>query len=95
MKQQDINDNRSEQRQREWNVAIEQKENSTDQLDREYRDKEMGNEERAQKLAGNTGWNRHGKEMKKSVESKDQEDEAEKETGDDKSSFHVSVFCLI
>jgi hypothetical protein len=33
--------------------------------------------------------------MKESVESKDQEDKAEKETGDDRSGSHVSILCLI
>ena len=58
-------------------------------------DQEVGNEERAHELAGDTGWGRHGKEMKESVESKDQEDEAEKETGDDRSNFHGKIICLI
>ena len=50
------------------------------------------NEERPHELAGNTGWSGRGKEMKKSVESRDQEGEAEKETGDDRrTGSHVSV----
>jgi hypothetical protein len=33
--------------------------------------------------------------MKEAVQSKDQEDEAEKETGDDRNNFHGSIICLI
>jgi len=44
--------------------------------------------------AGHTGEWRHGNEMKESVQSKDQEDETEKETSDDRSNFHGKV-CLI
>jgi hypothetical protein len=55
----------------------------------------VGNEECAHELASDTGWGRHGKEMNESVQSKDQEDEAEKETGDDRSNFHGKIICLI
>jgi hypothetical protein len=43
-------------------------------------------------LPGDTGWGRHGKEMKEAVQSKDQEDETQKETGDDRSNFHGISF---
>lgn len=92
MKEENIDYNRSQQRQRQRNVAIEQKENGTDQLDDEYHDEEVGNEERAHELARDTCWGGHGKEMKEAVQSKDQKNEAEKETGDHRSNFHSNIF---
>ena len=55
----------------------------------------MGDEKCSQKLTGHAGRRRHGKKVKEAVQSKDQKDQAKKETGDDSSNFHVNVFCLI
>jgi hypothetical protein len=92
VKEENIDYNRSQQRQRQRNVAIEQKENCTDQLDNEYHGEEVRNEERPHELARDTCCGGHGKEMKEAVQSKDQKDEAEKETSDDRSNFMVSSF---
>src|SRR5882724_2167080 len=55
----------------------------------------MGDEERPHKLTGRSGRRRRGNEVKESVQSEDEKDEAKKKTGDDNGDFHVTFFCLI
>jgi hypothetical protein len=55
----------------------------------------MGDKERPDELAGRSGRRRAGNEVEEAVQSKDQKDEAKKETSDDSNDFHVSLFYLI
>ena len=93
--EQNVDDDRSEQRQREWDVPIDQEQDRRNDLEQKYRDQVMGNEKRADELAGGSGGRRAGNEVEEAVQSEDEKDEAEKETGDDSSYFHVSFYCLI
>lgn len=94
MKEQNVDDDRCEKRQREWNVAIEQKKSGADQLDQEYHDEKMGNEQCSHELTGHAGRRRRRDEVEESVQSKDQEDQAEKQTGDDRSNFNGNVLLF-
>jgi len=91
MNEQNVDDDRSEQRQRERNVAIEQEQDRRNDLEQKYRDQIMGDEERPDKLAGYSGRRRCGNEVKEAVQSEDEKDQAEKETGDDNGYFHVKI----
>jgi hypothetical protein len=93
--EQNVDDDRSEQRQCEWNVAIDQEQDRRNDLEQKYRDQIMGDKERADELASRSGRRRAGDEVEEAVQSKDEKDESKKETGDDSNGFHVSFFCLI
>ena len=93
--EQNVDDDRSEQRQREWDVAIHQEQDRRDDLEQKYRDQIMGDKERSDELTGRSGRRRAGNEVKETIQSKDEKDESEKETSDDNSDFHVTLFCLI
>jgi hypothetical protein len=90
--EQNVDDDRSEQRQREWDVAINQEQDRRDDLEQKYRDQKMGNKKRPYELASRSGRRRAGNEMEETIQSKDQKDEAKKETSDDSNDFHVSLF---
>ena len=92
MNKQNVDDNRSEQRQREWDVAINQEQDRRNDLEQKYRDQIMGDKERPDELASRSGRRRAGNEVEEAVESEDQEDKAEQETGDDRSNFHGKFF---
>ena len=55
----------------------------------------MRDKERPDELAGGSGRRRAGNEVEEAIQSKDQEDKAEKETGDDRSDFHGNILCLL
>jgi hypothetical protein len=55
----------------------------------------MGDKERPDELAGCSGRRRSGNEVKEAVQSKDEKDEAKKETGNDNGYFHVKIIELI
>ena len=55
MNEQNVDDDRSEQRQREWDVPIDQEQDRRNDLKQKYRDQIMGNKERADELAGRSG----------------------------------------
>jgi preprotein translocase subunit SecF len=93
--EQNIDDDRSEQRQREWDVAINQEQDRRNDLEQKYRDQIMGDKERPDELASRSRRRRAGNEVEEAVESEDQEDKAEQETGDDRSNFHGNILCLI
>src|SRR6266850_375009 len=93
--EQNVDDDRSEQRQCEWNVAIDQEQDRRNNLEQKYRDQIMRDKERPDELAGRSGRRRAGNEVEEAVESEDQEDETKKETGDDRSNFHGNIICLI
>jgi hypothetical protein len=89
---QNVDDDRSEHRQRERDVAINQEQDRRDDLKKKYRDQIMGNKERPDELTGRSGQRRTGNEVEETIQSKDQKDEAKKETSDDSNDFHVSLF---
>jgi hypothetical protein len=93
--EQNVDDDRSEQRQREWDVSIDQEQDRRNDLKQKYRDQIMGNKERADELAGRSGGRRAGNEVQEAIQSEDEKDESKKETGDDSNNFHVSLCCLI
>jgi len=94
MNEQYVNDDRSEQCQRERDVAIKQEQNRRNDLEQKYRNQIMRDEERSDKLTGNSGRRRARNEMEEPIQSEDEKDESKKKTSDDSSDFHVSLFCL-
>src|SRR5437868_12900174 len=93
--EQNVDDDRSEQRQRDCDIAINQEQDRRNDLEQKYRDQIMGDKERPDELASRSGGRRAGNEVKEAVQSEDEKGESEKETGNDNSDFHVSFFCLI
>jgi len=93
--EQDVDDDRSEQGQREWDVAIDQEQDRRNDLEQKYRDQIMGHKESPDELAGCSGRRRSGNEVKEAVQAKDEKDEAKKETGNDNGYFHVKIIELI
>ena len=89
--EQNVDDDRSEEGQREGNVAIDQEQDRRNDLEQKYRDQIMGDKERADELASRSGRRRAGNEVEEAVQSEDEKDESEKETGDDSSDFHVNL----
>src|SRR5882724_2785565 len=89
--EQDVDDDRSEQGQREWDVAIDQEQDRRNDLEQKYRDQIMGDKERPNELAGGSGRWRGGNEVEKAVQSEDKKDESKKETGNDNGCFHVMI----
>jgi hypothetical protein len=92
--EQNIDDDRSEQRQREWDVAINQKQDRRNDLEQKYRDQIMGDKERPEELASRSGRRRAGNEVEKAIQSEDQKDESKKKMSDDSYYFHVILFLL-
>ena len=91
MNKQNVDDDRSEQGQREWDVAIDEEQDGRDDLEQKYDDQIVGDKERPDELASDSGRRRRGNEVKEAVQSEDEKDEAEKKTGDDSSDFHISL----
>ena len=90
--EQNVSDNRSEQRQRERNLAIDQEQDRRNELDQKYDDQIVGDKERPDEPVRRSGrGRRRGNEVKEAVQSEDEKDEAKKETGDDSRDFHVRV----
>src|SRR6266481_6343558 len=89
--EQNIDDDRSKQSQREWDVAIDQEQDRRNDLEQKYRDQIMGDKERPDELAGGSGRWRGGNKVKEAVQSKRQKDQTEKETGNDNGCFHVKI----
>ena len=81
----------SEQRQREWDVTVDQEQDRRNDLEQKYRDQIMGDKECADELAGGSGRRRGGNEVKEAVQSERQKDQTEKETGNDNGCFHVMI----
>ena len=92
MNEQNVDDDRSEQRQREWDVAIDQEQDRRNDLEQKYRDQIMGDKERPDELAGRSGRRSAGNEVEEAVQSEDEKDQAKKKTSDDSSDFHVRLF---
>src|SRR5207249_2461490 len=92
--EQNVDDDRSEQRQREWNVAIDQEQDRRNDLKQKYRDQIMGDKERPDELAGRSGGRRAGNEVEEAIQPEDEKDESKKETSDDSNNFHVSFILF-
>ena len=92
MNEQNVDDDWSEQRQCEWDVAINQEQDTRNHLEQKYRDQIMRDKERPDELAGRSGRRSRGNEVEEAVQSEDEKDQAEKETGDDSGYFHVRLF---
>src|SRR5205823_3204710 len=93
--EQNIDDDRSEQRQREWDVTVDQEQDRRNDLEQKYRDQIMGDKERPDELAGRSGRRRAGNEVEEPVQSEVEKDESKKKTSDDSNDFHVNFVCLI
>jgi len=93
--EQNVDDDRSEQRQREWDVAINQEQDRRNDLEQKYRDQIMGDKERPDELASRSGRRRAGNEVEEAVQSEDEKNQAKEKTSDDSNDFHISYFCLI
>ncbi len=66
--EQNVDDDRSEQRQRERDVAINQEQDRRNDLEQKYRDQIMRDKERPDELASRPRRRRAGNEVKKAVE---------------------------
>ena len=86
---QNVDVDRSEQRQRERDVAINQEQDRRNDLEQKYRDQIMRDKERPDELASRPRRRRAGNEVKKAVQSEGKKDEAKKETGDANGDVHV------
>src|SRR5439155_22527684 len=93
--EQNVNDDRSEQRQPERDVAINQEQDRRNDLEQKYRDQIMGDKECPDELAGCSGRWGAGNEVEEAIQSEDEKNESKKETGDDSNNFQVSIVCLI
>jgi hypothetical protein len=92
--EQNVDDDRSEQRQGEWDVAINQEQDRRNDLEQKYRDQIMGDKERPDELTSRSGRRRAGNEVEEAVQSKHEKDESKKKTSDDSYYFHVSLFDI-
>src|SRR5438105_13078351 len=91
--EQNVDDDRSEQRQRERDVAINQEQDRRNDLEQKYRDQIMRDKECLDELASRHRRRRAGDEVKEAVQSEGKKDETKKETGNANSDFHVSLVC--
>jgi len=84
VEEQNVSDDRSEQRQRERDVAIHQEQDRRNDLEQEYDDQIVGDKEGPNELASRSGRRRgRGNEVEEAIQSEDKKDEAKKESGDD------------
>ncbi len=67
MNEQNVDDDRSEQGKREWDVAINQEQDRRNNLEQKYRDQIMRDKERPDELAGRSGRWRAGNEVEEAV----------------------------
>jgi hypothetical protein len=95
VKEEDVDDDGTEQGEGERDVAIEQEQDRRNELEEEDGDQIVGDKERPDKLPGDARRHLRREKVEEAVESKDEKDEAEEITSDDRSDFHVSIFCLI
>jgi hypothetical protein len=87
--EQNVDDDRSQQRQREWDVSIGQEQDRRNDLEQKYRDQIMGYKERPDELASRSGRRRAGNEVEEAVQSEREKDQTEKETGNDNGCFNI------
>ena len=95
MNEQNVDDDWSEQRQGERDVAINQEQDRRNDLEQKYRDQIMRDKERPDELAGRPRRRRAGNEVKEAVQSEGKKDEAKKATGNNNGDVHVKFVCLI
>ncbi len=91
MNEQNVDDNRSKQGQRDWDIAVDQKQDRRNDLEQKYRNQIVRDEKRADELAGDSRRWRGGNEVKEAVQSEREKDQTENETGDDNGYFHVKI----
>ena len=77
MDEQNVDYDRSEHGQGEWDIAIDQEQDRCDELEQKYDDQIVGDKERPDELANRSGKRRTGNEMEKAIQSEDKKDEAE------------------
>jgi len=66
VKEQNVDDDRSEQRQREWDVAIDQEQDRRNELEQKYDDQIIGDKEGPDELASRSRrWRGRGNEVEK------------------------------
>jgi hypothetical protein len=95
VKEEDVDDDWSEESERQWDVAIDQEEDSGHELEEENDNQIVGDKKSPDKLAGNAGGHGRGNEMKETIQPENEKNEAENITSDDRSDFHVNFLCLI
>src|SRR4029077_1329842 len=83
MNEQNVDDDRGEQRQRERYVAIDQEQDCRNDLEQKYRDQIMGDKEVPDKLGDGSDWRRCGNEVEEAVQSEGEKDKAQKKTSDE------------
>ncbi len=82
MKQQNVHDHWSEQRQRERDVSLDEKQHARDQLNRKHEQQIFRDEHRSHELSRDSGGRRHRNEMKKSIQAENRKDQGQKEPTD-------------
>jgi len=82
VKQQNVHDHWSEQRQRERDEAIEEEQHARDQLNRKYEQQIFRDEHRTQELACDSAGRRRWNEVKKSIQTENRKDQGQKESTD-------------
>jgi hypothetical protein len=87
--EQNVDDDRSEQGQPERDVAIDQEQDRRNDLEQKYGNQIMGDKERPDELAGDSGWGRAGDKVEEAVQSKDEKNETKKETSNESNDFHI------
>jgi hypothetical protein len=92
--EQNVDDDRSEQGESEWDVSIDEEQDCRNDLEQKYRDQIMGDKERPDKLTSRSGRGRAGNEVEEAVQSEREKNQSKKKTSDDSYYFHVSLFLL-
>ena len=82
VKQENVHDDRSENRECERHVAIDQKQRARNHLKPRDEQEIFRNEHRSEELSRDSAGRRHLNEMKKSIQAKDQKDQTQKEPTD-------------
>ena len=82
VKQQNVHDDRSEDRQRERHESINQEQSARDHLEPENGHQIVRNEQCSEELSRDSAGRRHRNEVKKSVKPEDRKDQGQKEPTD-------------
>ena len=82
VKQENVHDDRSENRECERHVAIDQKQRARNHLKPRDDQEIFRNEHRSEELSRDSAGRRHRNEMKKSIQAEDQKDQTQKEPTD-------------
>ena len=82
MKQQDVDDHWSQQRQRERDEAIDEKQDARDQLNRKHEQQIFRDEHCSHELSRDSAGRRHWNEVKKPIQAENRKDHGQKEPTD-------------